>query len=74
MKHKVKINVADKSGKGSEVLRVGRKSIPKRIARFLFGDFSEVMVLKPGKTVVGVEICEQNSDCVSADKGGGEDE
>lgn len=70
MKHKVKINVADRSGKATDVLKVGRRSIPKRIARFLFGDFSEVMVLKPGKTVVGVEICEQEPGCTEADKGG----
>ena len=59
MKHKVKINVADRSGNGSEVLRAGKLSMPKRIVKFLFGDFCEVMVLKPGKTVVGVEICEE---------------
>ena len=74
MKHKVKINVADRSGNGSEELSVGRKSIPKRIARFLFGDFSEVMVLKPGKTVVGVEICEQSPGDAATEKGGEKDE
>ena len=69
MKRKVKINVADRSGKGSEVLRAGKLSMPKRIVKFLFGDFCEVMVLRPGKTVVGVEICEQNSDSRTPEKG-----
>ena len=70
MKHKVKINVADRSGNGSEVLRAGKLSMPKRIVKFLFGDFCEVMVLKPGKTVVGVEICEEPSTFQTTEKEG----
>lgn len=73
MKHKVKINVADRSGKGSEVLRAGKLSMPKRIVKLLFGDYCEVMVLKPGKTVVGVEICEQKSESQTSEKGDSND-
>lgn len=58
MKHTVKINVVGRNGEGTEILRTRKMSIPKRIIRFVFGEFCEVMVLAPGKTVLGVEICE----------------
>ncbi|MDP4117611.1 MAG: hypothetical protein Q8873_00260 [Bacillota bacterium] len=58
MKHTVKINVAGHNGEGIEILRTRKMSIPKKIIRFIFGEFCEVMVLTPGKTVLGVEICE----------------
>lgn len=58
MTHKVKIKVA-KSGNEPEMVLASRsKRIFSRIARILFGDFSEVLVLSPGKTVKTVEIHE----------------
>lgn len=59
MKHTVKINVANRNGEGFEVLRTGKLSIPEKILKFLFGEFCEVMILTPGRTVMGIEICEQ---------------
>ena len=70
MKHTVKINVADKNGNGFEVLRAGRLSIPQKILQLIFGDFCEVMLLTPGKTVVGVEICEQKPERLALTRGG----
>ncbi|MBE5718389.1 MAG: hypothetical protein EGR80_07540 [Ruminiclostridium sp.] len=56
LKHKVKINIADLNGHKQEVLQSERRSIPKRLLTFLFGDFCEVLVLTPGETVQGIEI------------------
>ena len=58
MKHTVKINVAGRNGEGTEVFRARKMSIPKRLLKLIFGDFCEVMVLSPGKTVLSVEIRE----------------
>lgn len=57
MKHKVKIAVSN-GGKKTQVLTSGRIRLPMRLLRWLLGDFCEVLVLTPGKTVQGVEIQE----------------
>ena len=61
-KHTVKINVANHSGKKKTVLTSTHLSIPKRLLRFLFGDFCQVLVLTPGETVEGIEINEKRKD------------
>ncbi len=58
MKHKVSINVADRSGHKTEVVHGSRVKLPKRLLKLLFGDFCEVFVLTPGQTVESVEIHE----------------
>ena len=58
MKHRVRINVADRKGHQEKVLQSGIVHIPKRLLRFLFGEFCEVLVLSPGQTVQGIEIHE----------------
>ena len=62
LKHKVRINIADKSGKKQEVLQSEHRSIPKRLLTFLFGEFCEVLVLTPGESVQGIEIKEMRGD------------
>lgn len=62
LKHKVRINIADKSGKKQEVLQSEHRSIPKRLLTFLFGEFCEILVLTPGETVQGIEIKEMRGD------------
>ncbi len=57
-KHTVRINVANRQGEKHEVLKSTRLSIPKRLLRFMFGDFCEMLILTPGETVTGVEINE----------------
>lgn len=57
MKHKVKIAVSN-GGKKTQVLTSGRIRLPMRLLRWLLGDFCEILVLTPGKTVQGVEIQE----------------
>ncbi len=61
-KHTVKINVANHSGEKKTVLTSTHLSIPKRLLRFLFGDFCQVLVLTPGETVEGIEINEKRKD------------
>ncbi len=58
MKHRIRINVADRQGNTEQILQSNKISIPKRLLKFLFGDFCEVLVLTPGQTVQGVEIFE----------------
>lgn len=62
LKHKVKINIADRNGHKQEVLQSERRSIPKRLLTFLFGEFCEVLVLAPGETVQGIEIKEMRGE------------
>ena len=62
LKHKIRINIADKSGKKQEVLQSEHRSIPKRLLTFLFGEFCEVLVLPPGESVQGIEIKEMRGD------------
>lgn len=57
MKHKVTINVADSGGK-STLLKGANLTLPTRLVRFLFGDFTHVYLLSPGQTVESVDIRE----------------
>ncbi len=62
LKHKVRINIADKNGNKQEVLQGEHRSIPKKLLTFLFGDFCEVLVLTLGETVQGIEIKEMRGE------------
>ncbi len=57
MKHTVKIKVAS-GGKEQQVLSSGSIRLPMRLLRWFLGDFAEILVLTPGKTVQNVEIQE----------------
>lgn len=57
MKHKIKIAVSNGDTK-TQVLTGCSIRLPKRLLRWLLGDFCEILVLTPGKTVQGVEIHE----------------
>jgi hypothetical protein len=58
LQHRVQINVAQGGGGPQGVLGSRGRKIPARLLRFLFGEYSEVLVLTPGKTVRSVEIHE----------------
>ena len=58
MKHKITINVSDPNGKKANVLKAADMRLPSRIARFLFGDFTQVYLLAPGQTVESVDVKE----------------
>lgn len=57
-RHIVRINIASHRGDKQCVLTSTRVSLPRRLIRFLFGDFCQVLVLTPGETVEGIEINE----------------
>lgn len=56
--HKVRISISGKNGTQKNVLTGTSKQIPYRLLTWLFGDFTEVLVLTPGKSVESVEIHE----------------
>jgi hypothetical protein len=58
LKHKVRINIADRDGHKERVVTGTMMLVPKRLMRMIFGEFTEVLVLTPGKTVEGIEIKE----------------
>lgn len=62
LKHKVRINIADKNGIKREVLESTSRRILQRLLHLLFGDFCEVLVLTLGENVQGIEIREMRGD------------
>ena len=58
IKHKVIINVTDDKGNKKQVLRGGELTLPQKIIKFLFGDYRQVYLLDPGKSVKFVDIKE----------------
>lgn len=58
LQHRVQINVAQSGNSNQQVLGSRGRKISARLLRFLFGDYSEVLVLTPGKSVKSVEIHE----------------
>ena len=58
MQHRVQINVAQGGMGNQPVLGSRGRKLPARLLRLLFGEYSEVLVLTPGKTVRSVEIHE----------------
>ncbi len=62
LKHKVRINIADKSGNKQKILQSEHRSIPKRLLTFPFGKFCEILVLTPSETVQDIEIKEMRGD------------
>lgn len=57
MRHRIKIKVEEQ-----QVLAGRSMTFPKRLLRFLFGDFCEILVLTPGKSVQNVEIQEMKGE------------
>ena len=66
LKHKVCINVTAPNGRKRMVLQSGVSNLPMRLVRFLFGDCTQIVVLKPGQTVEAVEIKEVPEGMVNA--------
>ena len=55
LKHRATINVTDPHGKTGTVLKGADARLPARLIRFLFGDFTQVYLLKPGQSVESVD-------------------
>lgn len=58
LKHKVNIMVCGSDGKKKSVLQSGMRHLPHRLIKRLFGDYTAVLLLKPGESVDAVEIHE----------------
>lgn len=58
LKHRITINVTDSHGKTGTVLKGADARLSARLARFLFGDFTQVYLLKPGQSVESVDVKE----------------
>lgn len=58
MKHQVVINVSERDGKKTRVLKGAQLSLPQRIVRWLFGEYTQIFVMKPGETIQSVDIRE----------------
>lgn len=56
LKHRIVINVSDTDGKKTTVLRGADTTMPARLLRFIFGDFTQVYLLAPGQTVESVDV------------------
>ena len=58
LRHRVQINIADRSGQNKQVLGSKKVCLPQRLLNLIFGDFCEVLVLTPGTSVRNIEIHE----------------
>ena len=52
MKHKVIINVSDSNHKEIQI------TMPRKIVQWLFGEYTQVYLLKPGQTIHSVDVKE----------------
>lgn len=62
LKHRVRINIADKNGIKREVIESTSRRILQRLLHSFLGDPCEVLVLTSGETVQGIEIREMRGD------------
>lgn len=58
LRHKVQINIANRNGDKQKVVSGTTLRLPQRLLKMVFGDFTEVLVISPGRTVEGIEIKE----------------
>jgi hypothetical protein len=58
LRHRITINVTDPRSKTGTVLKGADVRFPARLTRFLFGDFTQVYLLKPGQSVESVDVKE----------------
>lgn len=56
--HRVRINVSSASGTKKPILESGICTLPGRLVRALFGDATQILVLRPGQTIDSVEVHE----------------
>lgn len=58
MKHKVVINVSSENKQNTPVLKAALLTLPRRIVQFLFGEYTQIYLISPGKTIESVDIKE----------------
>ena len=57
MKHKLKVCIKT-DGKTEEVFRGRHMRMPRRLLNLIFGECCQILVLKPGDTIKGIEVHE----------------
>lgn len=62
MKHQVIINVAKDDGEKVLVVKGAVRYLPRKIAEWLFGEYTQAYLLKPGETVSSVDVVEVMED------------
>lgn len=62
LKHRVCINLTDEDGNKQVVLKGGIRHLPSKIVTWLFGQDTEILVLKQGRSIDSVEIREIGGD------------
>lgn len=58
MKHQVIINVEKADGEKVPVVKGAVRYLPRKIVEWLFGEYTQVYLLKPGETVGSVDVVE----------------
>ena len=58
MKHKVVINVSSGNKQKAPVLKAALLTLPRGIVQFLFGEYTQIYLISPGKTIESVNIKE----------------
>ena len=58
MKHKVIINVTNDKDDKTKVLCEAQMWLPRKIVEWLFGEYTQVYLLKPNQTIESVDIRE----------------
>ena len=62
MKHQVIINVVKDNGEKVPVVKGAIRCLPRKIVEWLFGEYTQVYLLKPGETVSSVDVVEVMED------------
>lgn len=58
LRHKIQVSIANRNGEKERVVSGTSLRLPQRLLKLLFGEFTDVLVITPGKTVEGIEIKE----------------
>ena len=61
LRHKIQISIAGRNGTRQQVASGTSLRLPKRLLTLIFGEFTDVLVITPGKSVEEIEIKEIDS-------------
>ena len=58
IRHKVQIKLGNHSGDREEIISGTMMRLPQKLLQMIFGDFTDVLLITPGRTVDSIEIKE----------------
>ncbi len=58
IKHRVNITVSDNDGNSQPILQAADRRIPRWLARMLFGNYQQMDLNTPGKSIEDIQIKE----------------